>query len=321
MSCPMIQKRSVGIVGAGNVGTAAAYAMFLKQTAGEIILVDQDIRRAEGEAMDLMHGQPYVGNVSVRAGGYEDLQACQAVVLAAGAAQRSGEKRVDLLNRNLAIFREIVNRLDRFAPEAVVVIASNPVDILTYAVQEMSARPKEKIIGTGTMLDSARFRSLLGEYYGVDPRSVHANIIGEHGDTEVPVWSSVFIGSLPILNTTVLGKEFDSQQMKHLFERVREAAYEIIARKGYTNTAIGTVIASLVETVIQDNKRVYTVSSRLSGEYGITGVCLSLPCVMGRNGIEGKILPKLSNDELDGLKRSADFLRSMSLSENLNFHE
>ena len=159
--------------------------MFLRQTAGELILVDKDSYRAEGEAMDLMHGQPYVGNISVRAGDYPDLGKAQVVVIAAGAAQRPGEKRTDLLNRNVDIFRKIVSQLDRHAPNAVIIVASNPVDILSYAIHELSARPSQQIIGTGTMLDTARFRSLLGSYYGVDPGSVHAYIIGEHGDPPV----------------------------------------------------------------------------------------------------------------------------------------
>ena len=305
----MIQKRTVGIVGAGNVGIAAAYAMFLRQTAGELILVDKDRYRAEGEAMDLMHGQPYVGNISVRAGDYPDLGKAQVVVIAAGTAQQPGEKRTDLLNRNADIFRKIVSQLDRYAPHAVIIVASNPVDILSYAIQELSDRPSQQIIGTGTMLDTARFRSLLGSHYGVDPGSVHAYIIGEHGDTEVPLWSSALIGSLSILDTAVLGKEFDSAVMNRLFERVRDAAYDIIDRKGYTNTAIGIVITRLVEAVIEDQKRVLTVSSRLAGEYGQTDVCLSLPCVVGLNGVESKILPRLNDVELKGLEASAESLR------------
>jgi L-lactate dehydrogenase len=296
-------------VGAGNVGVAAAYALFLRQAAGELIVVDKDSYRAEGEAMDLMHGQPFVGNISVRAGDYPDLGKAQVVVIAAGAAQRPGEKRTDLLNRNVDIFRKIVSQLDRYAPNAVIIVASNPVDILSYAIQELSDRPSQQIIGTGTMLDTARFRSSLGSYYGVDPGSVHAYIIGEHGDTEVPLWSSALIGSLSILDTAVLGKEFDSGMMDHLFERVRDAAYDIIDRKGYTNTAIGIVIARLVEAVIEDQKRVLTVSSRLAGEYGQTDVCLSLPCVVGLNGVESKILPRLNDVELKGLEESAEFLR------------
>lgn len=306
----MIQKRTIGIIGVGHVGMAAAYAMFLKQIAGELILIDQDGYRAEGEAMDLMHGQPYVGNISVRAGGYPDLSNAQVVVIAAGASQRPGETRIDLLNRNVAVLREITAQLDRHAPDAVIIAASNPVDIISYTIQALSNRPSRRIIGTGTMLDTARFRSLLGGHYGVDPRSVHAYIIGEHGDTEVPVWSGALIGSLPILDNTVLGRAFDAGAMSRLFERVRDAAYDIIDRKGYTSSAIGIVIAKLVEAVIDDQKRVFTVSSRLDGEYGQSDVCLSLPCVVGLDGVEARILPRLDKTETQALEASARFLRS-----------
>ena len=282
----MIQKRIVGVIGTGKVGMAAAYAMFLRQTAGEIILVDKDSYRAQGEAMDLMHGQPYVGNILVRAGEIADLGAAQVVV-----------------------FREIIEGLDRCAPNAVLVVASNPVDILTHAAQMLSRRPSGRIVGTGTMLDSARFRALLGEHYGVDPRSVHAYIIGEHGDTEVPVWSSALIGSLPIAGTTVLGRTFDADLMKNLFGRVRDAAADIIARKGYTSSAIGIVIARLVEAIMEDQKPVLTVSARLDGEYGLEGVCLSLPRVVGLSGVEAVILPRLDEKEMQGLADSAAFLR------------
>lgn len=306
----LIQKRSVAIVGAGNVGVAAAYAMFIKQTAGELILVDQDSYRAEGEAMDLMHGQPYTGNISVRAGDYRDLGNTQVVVIAAGAAQRPGEKRTDLLFRNVEIFGKIAAQLDRHAPHAVIVVASNPVDTLSYVFQELSARPNQQVIGTGTMLDTARFRALLGRHYHVDPRSVHAYIVGEHGDSEVPLWSSAQIGSLSILDTPVLGKAFDTELMQALFERVRDAAYEIIDRKGYTNTAIGVVIARLVEAIIEDQKRVLTVSVRLTGQYGQDRVCLSLPSVVGLAGVEAILLPTLNADEQKGIVASATFLRS-----------
>lgn len=259
--------------------------------------------------MDLMHGQPYVGNISIQAGDYPDLERAQVVVIAAGAAQHPGETRIDLLNRNASVLRQITQNLDRYAPNAVIVVASNPVDILSHSIQLSSSRPHRRIIGTGTMLDTARFRSLLGTHYGVDPRSVHAYIIGEHGDTEVPLWSSAHIGSLSIFDNTVLGKTFDPSVMNHLFERVRDAAYDIIDRKGYTNTAIGIVIAKLVEAVLNDQKSVLTVSSRLNGEYGQTNVCLSLPSVVGLDGIEAKILPNLNDLEIRRLEESAEFLR------------
>ena len=306
----MLQRRVVGLGGTGHVGVAAAYALFIKGLASELILIDKDTRRAEGEAMDLMHGQSLVGSMAVRAGTYADLQNAQIVIISAGVAQRPGESRLALLNRNTEVFREIMGELDRYAPGAILIVATNPVDILTYVAQRLSQRPAERIIGTGTLLDTARFRALLGQYYGVDPRSVHAYILGEHGDSEVPIWSQVAIGGQRILNRTVLGRPFDPQHMQRIFEEARTAAYAIIERKGYTNTAIGVVIARLVEAILDDEKSVLPVSVRLEGEYGLRDVCLSIPCVVGLEGIEGRVLPELAPEEQEGLHRSAAVLRA-----------
>lgn len=305
----MIQRRTVGIVGTGNVGIAAAYALFHRRLASDIVLVDKDARRAEGEAMDLMHGQSLVGRVTVRAGGYEDLADAQVVLLSAGVPQRPGETRLDLLNRNAEVFREIAEALDRHAPGAILVIATNPVDILTWVMQELTSRPATRVIGTGTMLDTARFRALLGGHYEVDPRSVHAYILGEHGDSEVPLWSSATIGGQPILDRTVLGRPWDRAAMDALFDHVRRAAYAIIERKGYTNLAIGVVLAQLVEAILGDQRSVLPVSVRLDGEYGLGNVCLSIPCIIGIEGVEGRVLPELDETELLGLERSAAVLR------------
>lgn len=305
----MIQKRTIGIVGTGHVGVAAAYALFMRGLASEIILIDRDARRAEGEAMDLMHGQAFFESISVRAGDYPDLAAAQLVIITAGVAQKSGETRLDLLNRNAAVFREIVAQLDRHSPASVLVIASNPVDILTYVTQKISRRNPRGVIGTGTMLDTGRFRALLGRHYRVDPRSVHAYILGEHGDTEVPVWSTANIGGVPLVENTVSGKPFQAEEMNRLFEKVRNAAYEIIDRKGYTNTAIGMAIVRLVQAVLEDQKSVLPVSRMLDGEYGLADVCLSIPSVIGISGVEDAVLPALSDAEIGALHHSAQVLK------------
>ena len=305
----MIQKRTIGIVGVGNVGVAAAYAIFIRGLASEIILIDKDTRRAEGEAMDLVHGQAFSESITVRSGDYPDLESAQLVVITAGVAQKPGETRLDLLNRNAGVFGEIVGELDRHTPRSVLVIASNPVDILTYVTQKISRRDPDRIIGTGTMLDTGRFRALLGRHYGVDPRSVHAYILGEHGDTEVPVWSTANIGGVSLAENTALGKSFDPDELNNLFKRVRDAAYEIIDRKGYTNTAIGMAIVRLAEAILEDQKSVLPVSRTLRGEYGLTDVCLSVPSVIGINGVEEAVLPVLSETELKALHHSAAVLK------------
>lgn len=305
----MATTNSVGIIGTGHVGVAAAYALFQHQSAEELVLVDRDRQRAEGEAMDLMHAQPLIGRVTVRAGDYADLERCSVIVVSAGVSQQPGESRLALLNRNAAVFRDIVAELDRHAPEAVLVIATNPVDVLTYVTQRLSNRPAQRILGTGTMLDTSRFRAALGDYYGINPRSVHAYILGEHGDSEVPIWSATTIGGVHPQREPINGHAFDPAAMAQLFEQVRNAAAELIARKGYTDTAIGLVIAYLVRVILEDQKSVLPVSVDPEGECGIADVCLSLPCVVGRHGVEARVTPELEAQECAQLQASAQVLR------------
>lgn len=305
----MIQRRTVGIVGTGQVGTAAAYAIYNQSLASEILLVDRDHDKAEGEAMDLMHGQLLVGRVTCRAVGYDELSDAQVIIITAGASQASpDETRLHLLKRNANIFRQIISELDEHAPDAILMIATNPVDVLTYVSQELSTRPERRIIGTGTLLDTARFRALLGNHYGVDPRSVHAYILGEHGDTEVPIWSNANIAGQNLKGNTVLEHEWDQEAMDALFERARNAAYEIIERKGYTNTAIGVVIARILRAILEDQRVVLPLSIRPDGAYGLRDVVLSVPCVLGIEGVARTVCPELTPDERSALQASAEAL-------------
>lgn len=305
----MTSRRTVGIVGTGQVGMAAAYALFQQRIADELVLVDLDRRRAEGEAMDLMHAQGYVGRQRVRAGDYADLAAAQIVVVTAGVGQRPGEDRPSLLHRNAAVFRAIAEQLDQHAPEAILLIASNPVDVLTYAMQSLTARPDHRVIGTGTMLDTTRARALIAEHYNVDPRSVHAVILGEHGDSEVAVWSQANIGGTPIVGNRICGKPYDPAVLDGILGQVRHAAYAIIERKGHTNWAIGLVIAHLIRTIQSDQGSVLPVSVRLHGEYGIEDVCLSIPVVIGVGGAGERLPIPLDANELADLHASAATLR------------
>lgn len=299
----------MGIVGLGNVGNAAAYSLFQQRVATELVLVDLDRRRAEGEAMDLMHGQAFVGRVRVRAGDASDLGGCRVVVVCAGVGQRPGESRLDLMSRNVDVFRSVATDLDRHAPDAVVVVATNPVDVLTYVLQELSERPADRIIGTGTSLDSSRLRALVAEHLSVDPRSVHGYVLGEHGDSEVAVWSSATIGGAPLLDE--LGGPSEAHAvLEAIADQVRRAAAEIIDRKGFTNTAIGLVLANIVHSIVDDQRTVLPVSVRLSGELGIDDVCLSVPCIVGADGASTRMLPPLDAEELVALRASAGILRA-----------
>jgi L-lactate dehydrogenase len=237
------------------------------------------------------------------------MQDAQVIVIAAGAGQSSpSETRLDLLKRNASIFRNIISNLDEHAPNAILIVATNPVDVLTYISQELSTRPNKRILGTGTLLDTARFRALLGQHYGVDPRSVHAYILGEHGDSEVPIWSNATIGGQPIYEQTTLGTTWESDVMQHLFEQARNAAYRIIDKKGYTNTAIGVVIARIVRAILDDQQSVLPISTRVEGAYDIRDVCLSTPRVVGIEGAGEQVTPTVTPDEEDALRASANAL-------------
>jgi L-lactate dehydrogenase len=305
----MLQRHTIGIIGTGQVGMAAAYSLVQQRIANELILIDLDHRRAEGEAMDLMHAQGYVGRRRVWAGDYRDLANAQILIITAGVGQKPGEDRLSLLNRNAAVFRQIAEHLDRHAPNAILLVCSNPVDIMTYVMQQFSDRPDRKVIGTGTMLDTTRARTLLAEHYEVDPRSVHAVVLGEHGDSEFAVWSRANIGGTPILGNSVLGKQCDQEFLDSVLAQVRRSAYEIIERKGYTNWAIGLVIAHLVRTIQEDQGSVLPISVRLRGEYGIENVCLSIPVRVGIKGAGERLQIPLSDDEHQALVDSAETLK------------
>lgn len=304
-----MSKQRVGIVGTGNVGMAAAYAMFVQGTCSELVLVDLDKKRAHGEALDLTHGQGYTGRILVRDGDYADLAGCQIVVITAGAAQKAGETRLDLLNNNARVFGAIAAELDRHVPEALLIVASNPVDILTYMMQALSERPNGKIIGTGTMLDTSRFRSLLGAHYNVDPKSVHGYILGEHGDSEFAAWSTVTIGGKSPVGREVLGIPWDDAAMAGLFDRVKNAAYEIIEGKGYTNWAIGLVIARLAWMILQDRHSIQPVCSRMNGDYGLDDVCISVPAKIDMDGVGRLVHLPLTDDEQRALEHSAGIMK------------
>ena len=296
--------------GAGAVGASAAYALMMSGLVSEIVLVDLNERRAEGEAMDLMHGAPFVRPVTVRAGGYADCADSQIVVITAGAAQKPGESRLDLVRKNTGIFREMIPQLAQAAPNAILLVVANPVDILTLAALDASGFPPGRVIGSGTVLDTARLRALVGQRLNIDPRSVHGYVIGEHGDSEVVVWSRATVAGLPISEfCEQRGSECDTGMQAEISEQVRRAAYEIIERKGATYYAIGLGVRHIVEAIMRDQNTVLTVSTLMTGQFGISDICLSLPSIVDHGGVEGVLVPKLSDEEVDALCRSADVLK------------
>ncbi len=296
------------IIGAGQVGMACAYAMVIQNTLDELVLYDIDRAKLEGEVMDLVHGIPFVEPTRIWAGELADCAGSDVVILTAGAKQRPGETRLDLAHRNVEIFKSLIPALREHCPSAIFLVVSNPVDVMTYVSLKLSGLPAGQVIGSGTILDTARFRYLLAQRLGVDPRSLHAYIIGEHGDSEVAVWSKVNIAGTPIGQIL---PEWDPTHLGDIFEQVRNAAYEIIRRKGATSYAIGLGVAQIVQALVRDQRRVLTVSSLTQGEYGLPEVCLSLPRVVGRQGVERTLVMALTESEQQQLHRSAQILRQV----------
>ena len=302
----------VAIVGVGNVGSTFAYALLLSGLAAEIVLIDANHERAEGEAMDLNHAVPFAHPTRLWAGDYADCAGAAVTVIAAGANQRPGETRLDLVQKNAAIFREIVPQVAQHNPDGILLIATNPVDALTYASLKLSGLPASRVIGSGTILDTARFRYLLSRHFDVDARSVHAVIVGEHGDSEVPVWSLANIAGMQLeAFCAANGVTLDADARRQIFEQTRDAAYHIIERKGATYYAVAAGLMRIVEAILRDQSTVLSVSSLIDdGSFGNGDVCLSLPTVVGRRGIERVLRLDLSPPEADALNRSADVLRT-----------
>lgn len=304
------RRTKVGLVGTGMVGASFAYALMQRGAANELVLIDANQGRAEAEAQDLNHGLPFVRPMRIWAGEYADLQGAAVTVVTAGAAQKQGETRLQLLERNAGIFAQIIPQIVQHNPDGVILIASNPVDIMTYLSLQMSGLPPERVIGSGTILDTARFRTLLGDHYTVDPRSVHAYIVGEHGDSEVPLWSLANIAGVRLSDfQSFTGKGYDEAALERIFENTRDAAYSIIERKGATYYAIGLGLLAIVEAILRDQHTVLTVSSLMTGQYGVEDICVSLPSIVGAHGVEEVLNLQLSPNEEDAFRRSAATLR------------
>ena len=301
----------VSVVGAGRVGSAVANALVLLRACDRVVLFDRNSARAEGEAWDIADAIPLLSEMEiVPSADYADLSASEAVVVTVGATRRPGESRLDLLGSNAAITAEVIRELDRVSPDAVVILVSNPVDVLTRIAIETSARPARLLIGSGTVLDGARLRHRLGELLGVEKEDVHVYVVGEHGDTSFPVWSSATVGAIGLENYRLPESSSLSQVEDELTASTRRRGLSIHDRKGFTSYGVAAAVARLVRAVVRDEKRIFMVSVPAAEEYGIGDVVLSMPCVIGRGGVERQLLLTLSEDEQRLLQRSAAVLES-----------
>ncbi len=300
----------VGIVGCGNVGSTAAYALAMQGHASELVLVDLNERLARAQAEDILHATPFTRPVRISSGRYPQLEGAAVVVLACGLGQRPGETRLQLLQRNRQVLDNVVPQILAHAPEAILIVASNPVDVLTQMVSRIYSLPPGRVIGSGTILDTARFRTLLGERIGVAPHSVHAYVLGEHGDSEVLVWSSAKVGGVPLADfASQVGRPLTEEVMAGVDDGVRRAAYRIIEGKGATYYGIGGGISRIVNAIRDNDRAVLTVSTCLPDAGEFAGISLSLPRIVGAEGVVATLRPDLSDGERAALRRSAEILR------------
>lgn len=312
MSEKNVNLRKVAIIGCGFVGSASAFALMQSGLFSEIVLLDVDKRRAEGEAMDISHGIPYVRHMNVYAGDYDDIVDASIIIITAGAGQKPGETRLDLVNKNIAIFNTIIPEISKRNFQGILLIVANPVDILTQVALKISGFPEHRVMGSGTVLDTARLKYRLGEHLEVDSRSVHAFIVGEHGDSEIAAWSCANISGIELNKFCEMRGHFEHEKATHeIADEVKNSAYEIIERKQATYYGIAMAVKRICEVIVRDEKSILPVSSMLHGEYGISDIVLSLPTIVGKNGIE-KIVPiPLNDDEQSALKKSAETLENI----------
>ena len=307
-----VQDRKVGIIGCGFVGSSSAFALMQSGLFSEMVLNDVDTERAEGEALDISHGLPFAKPMKIYAGGYDDMMDCSIIVITAGAGQKPGETRHDLVKKNVGIFKGIIPEIAKRKYEGILLIVANPVDILTYAAIKLSGFPENRVFGSGTVLDTARLKYLLGEHLSIDNRSVHAFIIGEHGDSEIAAWSSANVSGIPLNDFCELRGHIEHDaSMQRIAEDVKNSAYEIIKKKKATYYGIAMSVRRICEAIIRDEKSILPVSSMQHGEFGISGVSLSIPAIVGRQGVERVVPIDLSPEEKKELIASADTLKKV----------
>ena len=306
-----MNSRKAAIVGCGFVGSASAFALMQSGLFSEIVLIDADQNRAAGEALDISHGLPFAKPMQIYAGTYQDISDAAVVIVTAGAGQKPGETRLDLVKKNVGIFRSIIPEIAKYNKNGILLVVANPVDILTYVAKQLSGYPSNRVFGSGTVLDTARLKYLLGEHLGVDSRSIHAFIIGEHGDSEIAAWSSANVSGIPLNKFCEMRGHFEhDKSMQQIAENVKNSAYEIIEKKKATYYGIAMSVKRICEAIVRDEKSILPVSSIQTGEE-INGVALSMPAIVGKHGVEGVVPIELNEQEKAALKTSADTLKTV----------
>ncbi|MBQ6315214.1 MAG: L-lactate dehydrogenase [Mogibacterium sp.] len=304
-----INNRKVAIIGAGFVGSSIAYALTIRNLANEIILIDVNKTRAQGEAMDIQHGIPYMGTSSVRAGDYSDCKNCDLIIITAGRPRRSGETRLDMIADNIGIMKNVVDQIKPYYTHSVIMVVSNPVDIMTYKIDEWMDLPNGMVFGTGCILDTSRLVRCIADYTNLNTEAIKCNIVGEHGDSQFPVWSRLTIAGLTMEEYCQnVGLEWGDEQKDRLHEQVRKMGASIIDAKGRTHYGIATCVCSLADAVLNQRPTIAPVSSPLQGEYGISGVSISIPSIVGVRGVEHRLQENWTEEEKKMLRISADRL-------------
>lgn len=301
-----VNNRKAAIVGCGFVGSASAFALTQSGLFSELVLIDVDRAKAEGEALDISHGLPFAKPMQIYAGDYDDISNAAIIIVTAGASQKPGETRLDLVRKNVGIFKSIIPEIAKRGCGGILLIVTNPVDILTYVAAKLSGFPENRVFGSGTVLDTARLKYLLGEHLDVDSRSVHAFIIGEHGDSEIAAWSSANVSGVPLHDFCEMRGHFrHDEAMREIAESVKNSAYEIIERKKATYYGVAMAVRRICEAVVRDEKSVLPVSSVQHGALGVESVALSMPAIVGKDGVEGLVPIRLSEQEAASLRDSA----------------
>lgn len=304
-----INQRKVVIIGCGFVGAASAFSLMQSGLFSEMVLIDSDKSKAEGEALDISHGLPFAKPMKIYAGDYSDINDSSLVIVTAGANQKPGETRLDLVKKNISIFKSIIPEIRKTAFNGILLIVANPVDILTTVAVKLSGYPQNRVFGSGTVLDTARLKYELGNHLNVDSRSIHAFIIGEHGDSEIAAWSSANVSGIPLHKFCEMRGHYnhDSATIK-IAESVKNSAYEIIEKKKATYYGIAMSVKRICEAIVRDEKSILPISSMMSGDFGIDGISLSMPAIVGKNGVECHVPIQLDDEEVSKLKDSAKTL-------------